>query len=145
MKIMIIASLLAGSIGSAASAASLDVGHGSAERQMAAFAGARVRLPIGGGEQPQAGLAVTSTLRSGAGGELRFAKGMELGFSGDRSVRLMVGGTPATRLAQGSQGPEGRKLGVSTLGWVGIGVGVLAVAFFATVQLCADGEICGSE
>lgn len=145
MKALIIASLLAGSIGSAASAASLDAGQGGAERQMAAFAGARLRLPIGGNERPQAGLAVTSTLRSGTGSDLRFAKGMELGFSGDRSVRLMLGGTPASRLAQGSQGPDGRKLGVSTLGWVAIGVGVLAAAYLVTLQLCADGEICGSE
>ena len=36
-------------------------------------------------------------------------------------------------------------MGVSTLGWVAIGVGVLAAGFFTMVQLCADGEICGSE
>ena len=145
MKAIIIASLLGASIGSAASAASLEVGQSGAERQTAGFAGARLRLPFGGNERPQAGLAVTSTLRSGPGSELRFAKGMELGFSGDRAVRLMIGGTPASRLAQGPQTPDGRKLGVSTLGWVAIGVGVLAAAFFVTVQLCADGEICGSE
>ena len=129
-----------------AMAADLSVGDAAAPRQMGAFAGARLRMPLGGGkEKMQAGLALTSTLRSGATGELRFAKGAELSFSGEKEIALTLAGTPVSRLAEGRAGPEGRKLGVSTLGWVAIGVGVVAAAFFTVVQLCADGEICGSE
>jgi hypothetical protein len=118
-----------------------------ASNQVGAFAGARLRVPLGGGsEKPQAGLALTSTLRSGATGELRFAKGAELGISGgDSAVRLTLGGMPVSRLAQGRAGPDGHKLGVSTIGWVAIGVGALAVTYFALFSLCRDGEICGDD
>jgi hypothetical protein len=128
-------------------AADLTAGDAAVSRQMGAFAGARLRVPLGGGkEKPQAGLALTSTLRNGGRAELRFAKGAELGFSGNEApMRLTLSGTPVAQLAQGSAGPAGRRLGVSTLGWVAIGVGVLAAAVFTLGQLCADGEICGSE
>ncbi len=66
-----------------AMAAELHQDRAGVPNQVSVFAGARLRVPIGGSrEKPQAGLALTSTLRSGATGELRFAKGAELGFSG---------------------------------------------------------------
>lgn len=99
--------------------------------QMSAFAGARLRVPLGGREKPQAGLALTSTLRGGATGELRFGKGAELGFSGDEKVRLSLAGRPLSQLAPGGRVGQGRKLGVSTLGYVAIGVGVVAVVTLA--------------
>ena len=104
-------------------------------------------MPLGGpaSERPQAGLALTSSLRSADGTRTRFAKGVEFGFAGDETPRLSLSGVPVSRLAEGRPGPDGRKMGVSTLGWVAIGVGVLAAGFFTMVQLCADGEICGSE
>lgn len=148
MKIIVAAALCAVQAVSAspAWAADLTAGDVAAPRQLSAFAGARLRMPLGGGETPQAGLALTSALRNGATGQLRFAKGAELGFSGDdAAIRLMLAGTPASRLTQGGTDPTGRKLGVSTVAWVAIGVGVLAVAAFSVLQLCADGEICGSE
>jgi hypothetical protein len=149
MKLVLAAALCAAQVlpAAPAPAADLSAGDAAAPRQMGAFAGARLRVPLGGGqEKPQAGLALTSTLRSGATGELRFARGAELGFSGNEApLRLTLAGQPVSRLAQGRGGPQGHKLGVSTLGWVAIGVGVVAVAFFTVVQLCADGEICGSE
>jgi hypothetical protein len=112
--------------------------------QTSAFAGARVRVPLGGrNEKPQAGLALTSTLRSGATGEIRFAKGAELGFSGgDSKVRLSLAGTPVSRLAPGAQGPQGRKQGVSTIGWVAIGVGFVALVFVALVAACSADNDC---
>jgi hypothetical protein len=149
MKLVVAAAVCAAQLLSAApaGAADLTAGDAAASRQMGAFAGARLRMPLGGGKgKPQAGLALTSRLRSGATNELRFAKGVELGFSGNQApMRLTLAGRPVSQLAQGRTGPEGRKLGVSTLGYIAIGVGVLAVAFFTVVQLCADGEICGSE
>ena len=142
MKLILGAALCAVQTVSAAPAFAADGGA----PQMGAFAGARLRVPLGGSEKPQAGLALTSTLRNGPTGELRFAKGAEFGFSGDApALELTLAGTPASRLAEGRSAPDGSKLGVSTLGWVAIGVGVLAVAVFTVGQLCADGEICGSE
>lgn len=120
-----------------AMAAELHQDRAGTPNQVSAFAGARLRVPLGGREKPQAGLALTSTLRSGATGELRFAKGAELGFSGDRKVRLSLGGRPVSQIAQGGKAEDGRKLGVSTLGWIGIGAAVVvvgtAVWFYAAI------------
>jgi hypothetical protein len=97
--------------------------------RMAGFAGARLRVPLGGGTEPaQAGLALTSTLRSGATGELRFAKGAELGFNGkDAKPRLSLAGRPVSHLAPGGAGPDGQKQGFSTLGWVVIGASAVII------------------
>lgn len=121
-----------------AMAAELHQDRTGTSNQVSAFAGARLRVPLGGGrEKPQAGLALTSTLRSGATGELRFAKGAELGFSGDHKMRLSVAGTPVSQLRPGGTSPDGRKAGVSTLGWIGIGAAVVvvgtAVWFYAAI------------
>ena len=90
--------------------------------QVSAFAGARFRVPLGGREKPRAGLALTSTLRSGPTGELRFARGAELGFSGtDSKLDLSVAGRPVSQLAAGRPGPSGRRQGFSTAGWIAIG------------------------
>jgi hypothetical protein len=105
-----------------AAAAELDQDRTPAATQVSAFAGARLRVPLGGREKPKAGLALTSTLRSGGTGELRFAKGAELGFTGrEPKLGLSIGGQPISRLAAGRPGPGGRKQGFSTLGWVAIG------------------------
>ena len=116
-----------------AAAAELHQDRTATPIQVSAFGGARLRVPLGGREKPKAGLALTSTLRGGATGELRFAKGAELGISGDRKVRAFVGGVPVSRLAQGRETPKGRKAGVSTTGWIAIGAGVVALAGAAYV------------
>jgi hypothetical protein len=106
-----------------AAAAELHQDRTATASQVSAFAGARLRVPLGGGrEKAQAGLALTSTLRNGPTGELRFAKGAELGFSGgDSKLGLSLAGRPVSRLAAGGPGPEGRKHGFSTAGWIAIG------------------------
>ena len=96
--------------------------------ERSSFAGARLRLPLGGTrEKAHFGVALTMTQRSPGAAELHFAKGLELGFAGDEKLRLSLHGQPVSSLASGARGPEGQKLGVSTLGWIGIGVGVVAV------------------
>ncbi len=147
MRTLTIAALLAAQITVAiqpAAAAELIRDGATMPSQASAFAGARLRMPIGGGrEKPQAGLALTSALRSGATGELRFAKGAELGFTkGHSGARLTLAGTPVSQLAQGGRGPEGRKQGVSTLGWVAIGVGFVAVVFVALIAACSADDDC---
>jgi hypothetical protein len=131
-----------------ASAAELPSDRAAAHSQVGTFAGARLRVPLGGGrEKARAGLALTSTLRSDATGELRFARGAELGFaSGDSAIRLTLAGTPVSRLAQGGDGPSGRKQGVSTLGWIAIGVGAALVIVVAAAAACVNDDDCiGSE
>jgi hypothetical protein len=131
-----------------AGAAELPSERGVGNSRLGTFAGARLRVPLGGSkEKAQAGLALTSTLRNGAAGELRFAKGAELGFAGDEAaIRLTLGGTPVSRLAQGAEGPSGRKHGISTLGWIAIGVGAAAIIVFAAAAACVNDDDCiGSE
>ena len=137
MRKMLIAGLVAAAqilpAAQPAAAAELHEDRTAGASQVSAFAGARLRVPIGGRERPRAGLALTSTLRSGPTGELRFAKGAELGFSRDRNLQVFVGGVPVSQLAQGRETPKGRKAGVSTTGWIAIGVGVVALAGAAYV------------
>jgi hypothetical protein len=128
--------LIAGLVGAAqilpaaqpAMAAELHQDRSERSNQVSAFAGARLRVPLGGREKPQAGLALTSTLRGGATGELRFAKGAELGFGGRNSkLGLSIAGRPVSQLAAGRAGPEGRKQGFSTAGYIAIGASVAII------------------
>ena len=133
MKKMLIAGLVAAAqvlpAAQPAAAAELNQDRMAVPGQVSAFAGARLRVPLGGGrEKPRAGLALTSTLRSGATGELRFAKGAEFGFSGsDSKPGLSIAGRPLSRLAPGRSGPEGRKQGFSTLGYIAIGASAVII------------------
>lgn len=147
MKKLLIAALVAGQIAGTsqgALAAELPRDGATMPNQVSAFAGARLRVPLGGrGDKAQAGLALTSTLRSGATGEVRFAKGAELGFAGrDGKLRLSLAGAPVSQLAQGGRGPQGRKQGVSTIGWVAIGVGFVALVLVALVAACSADDDC---
>jgi hypothetical protein len=105
-----------------ATAAELHQDRTAMPGQVSAFAGARLRVPLGGREAPQAGLALTSTLRGGPDGQLRFARGAELGFGGrDSKLELNLGGRPVSQLVSGRPAPTGRKQGFSTAGWIAIG------------------------
>ena len=133
MRKMLIAGLVAAAqvlpAAQPAMAAELNQDRTAAPGQVSAFAGARLRVPLGGGrEKPRVGLALTSTLRSGATGELRFAKGAELGFSGgDSKLDLSLAGRPVSKLAGGRPGPEGRKQGFSTAGWIAVGASAVII------------------
>jgi hypothetical protein len=133
MRRMLIAGLVAAAqvlpAAQPAAAAELHQDRTAMPSQVSAFAGVRLRVPIGGGrEKPQAGLALTSTLRSGETGQLRFAKGAEFGFSGgDSKLDLSIAGRPVSQLAAGRPGPEGRKQGFSTAGWIAIGASVAII------------------
>jgi hypothetical protein len=48
-------------------------------------------------------------------------------------------------LAQGPVQPDGNRLGMSTIGWVAVGVGVVAISLFALYGLCGSGEICNTD
>ena len=123
--------------------------------QPGAFAGLRLHVPLDGNarqRQIRAGLTLAPTLHSRtAGGEsrLHIGEGVELGVSGRGPVRLSLGGTPVSRLAPGGTGPDGQRLGVSTLGWVAIGVGAVVVVglgaaylWFEDAMDCDPGDDC---
>jgi hypothetical protein len=157
MKRLMIAALLAGQLSMAAqSAAAAELGDARLQdmgrsQQIGTFAGLRMRVALGDDGDRQrlrAGLALAPTVQSAAPrGEVRtrFGEGLELGIVGDSPVRLSLAGTPVSQLAQGPRGPDGQRAGVSTIGWVAIGVGVAAITLFALYGLCGSGEICNVD
>jgi hypothetical protein len=129
-------------------AAELGPAYGPTGSQMGAFAGARVRLPLDGKRRElRATLTAAPALHSlQANGEqrTRIGQGLELGFEG-RETRFDLAGQPVARLAAGGEAPEGKRQGLSTIGAVAIGVGVLLLGLFLLAESCRKGEICGSE
>ena len=134
MKRLMIASLLTAQLLTAAQpalAADLverDTPH------MGAFAGARIRLPLGdhARQRVRAGLTIAPTMRvrdSDGVGRTRFGEGLELGFTRNRPLELSFAGTRVDRIgiAPGGRTPNGPRAGVSTLGWIAIGVGATIV------------------
>ena len=97
-----------------------------------AFAGARLRIPFGGADagNPRAGLAVAPiSYRASLGGNqrMRFGEGFEFGFAGSARPQLSIAGQPASRFARRGV-PGEKKANLSTIGWVGVGVGAVVVA-----------------
>jgi hypothetical protein len=126
-----------------------DRGSAGPQRQ-GAFAGARLRIPLSGtiAGKAHAGLTVAPIVQgrqSDGSIRTRFGEGLELRLAGTSRPQLAFGGRSLAQLSQGRTGPDGRKLGISTIGWVAIGVGVVAVTFFALGKLCSDGDICGDD
>ncbi|HET9429174.1 MAG TPA: hypothetical protein VFO69_12525 [Allosphingosinicella sp.] len=112
------------------------------------FAGVRVRLSLDGETRSQrirAGVALAPTLRSrSATGEVRtrFGEGLEFGVRGREPLQLSIAGTPASQLVQGKPGPSGDRAGVSTLGWVAIGVGALVAVVLVAGAICLSDSDC---
>ena len=148
MKKLMIAALVGGQAMAAAQPAFAAELADSRSQQAGAFAGLRVRMALDGSEQQRrvrAGLTLAPTLHSRtATGEtrLRIGEGVELGIVGREPIRLSLAGTPVNRLAQGTAGPEGQRLGVSTIGWIAIGVGVAAVIVVGAAVICASDHDC---
>ena len=117
-------------------------------QQMGGFAGLRLRVPMdGNAEQRQirAGLTVAPVMQSrtmSGESQVRIGEGLELGIAGDQPIRLSLAGTPVSQLAQGPAGPDGRRMGISTIGWIAIGVGVAAVIVVGAAVLCASDHDC---
>src|SRR5688572_19866563 len=153
MKSLTIAALVAAQLSLAAQpafAAELVDERGATAQRQGAFAGARLRLRLDGtsARKVRAGLTVAPISQGrGADGSqrTRFGEGGELRLAGAARPQLALGGRSLAQLREGAAGPDGRKAGISTIGWVAIGVGVAAVVVFALFESCKNGDICGSD
>jgi hypothetical protein len=133
MKRFVIAGLLAAQVITAAQPA---LAADLVERDgplMGAFAGARLRMPLGhrGHQRLRAGLTLAPTMRvrdSDGAVRARFGEGLELGVAQDRPLGLSFAGRRLDRIGEpGDTAPGGRRAGVSTWGWVAIGLGATLV------------------
>jgi hypothetical protein len=153
MKALTMSLLVAGQIALAAQpAVAAELGDAPAmeSARQGAFAGARLRVPLdgAGARKTKASLAVAPIVqgrRTDGSMRTRFGEGMELRLTGEAKPRLAIGGRSIAQLKEGRTGPDGRKAGISTIGWVAIGVGVAAVAVFTLFESCKNGDICGSD
>ena len=124
---VLVAAQLLPSATTAAAAAELAAEPRQVETRMGAFAGARLRIALGGEkrERVRAGLAVAPALHIQDGAlKLRVGEGLEYGLTDRRAPALSLAGRP---LADLGRAPDGPRQNVSTLGWVAIGVGVVVV------------------
>lgn len=143
MKNYVLAGLIAAQMIVAAPAAAANVDE-VATVQSGTFAGARIRLSLGGKQQDRkfrAGLTVAPTLRSQSiSGEtrMRIGEGLELGFNGKRPLALSLAGRPIDRLLPNTD----KKLGLSTGGKVALGVGAAVLigvgAYYAAAIHCNE-------
>ena len=148
MKGLTIAALIAGQALAGAQPAQAAELTENRTQQMGAFAGLRLRMPLDSEARQRrlrAGLTLAPTMHSrSASGEsrMRMGEGLELGLAGDEPVRLSLGGTPVSRLVQGPAGPDGRRAGVSTVGWIAIGVGTVVLLYGGLLFLIAENSDC---
>lgn len=154
MKTLVITAVIAGQIGLAAQpalAATIEDQRAS-QQQVGTFAGARLRLTLGGEKaaRPGLGLGVAGVTQSRApDGETRmhFSDGVQLGYSSDRRLGLMVAGKSlkAHKAALQSDQEDDDGDGISTLGWVGIIAGGVLIVGGIGVALLADAMNDASE
>jgi len=148
MKNLTIAALVAAQIPASAQPALAADLASHQEIQGGAFGGVRLRVPLGGrarDNRVRAGLAFAPTVSSrGQDGAVRtrIGEGLELGITGREPVRLSLAGMPVSRLAQGGSGPDGGRLGISTLGWIAIGVGAAIVIVVGAAAICVSDHDC---
>ena len=131
MRKLLIGGLVATQIVTPAAAADLISDRTIVVQQAEAFAGARMRLSLGGGERQRvrAGIVMAPALRTQTADNratLRFGEGLELGLSAGRTPALSIAGRPLT--GEEARRTTGPRAGISTWGWVAIGTGVVLVA-----------------
>jgi len=135
MKSITLASFVAAQIFASgpATAASPDQ-MASAHVDGGMFAGARLRVPLGGASppKPRLMLSLAPMMRSqSADGrvQLRFGEGMAIGPGEGRALRISLAGQPLSAFApRAAKVDTANANGISTIGWVAIGAGVLLVA-----------------
>jgi hypothetical protein len=147
MKKMLMTMLAAGQILGTAAPAFAQSYSPARETETGTFGGVRLRIPFGGParEPVRAGFAFAPTTRTDyqdGRTRTRIGEGLEFGINGRGPVQFSLAGTPVNRLAQGRTGPDGRRMGVSTIGWIAIGVGVSAIIIVSAAALCISDSDC---
>jgi hypothetical protein len=142
MKISVVSAFVAAQcLAAPAFAADLPDGpHYAGPSRVGGFAGARLRVAIGGrhGGEVRAGLALAPVRRTPGEAKLSFGEGLEFGIAGRERPALRVAGY---RLAPGGAvGRDGQRLGVSTVGAVAIGAGVVVVGAIVIALAIRSGE-----
>lgn len=130
MRKFLIASLIAANLATPGTAAGLLTDRSTSGQEAGAFAGARVRLSLGSNRRSPvlAGIVVAPTLRTeraDRSSTLRFGEGIELGVNAG-APSLSLAGRPLSR--DEAHRTSRQRAGISTLGWVAIGTGVVLVA-----------------
>lgn len=147
MKKLLIDTLIAGQVLTTAAPAFAQNYSPVRETETGAFGGVRLRIPFGGParESVRAGLAFAPTTRADHQDgrvQTRVGEGLEFGMVGREPLQFSLAGTPVNRLAQGREGPNGQRMGVSTIGWIAIGVGASLVILVAATAICASDHDC---
>ena len=134
MRSLMLSLLAAGQLAIACQPALATEIEAGEQSRMGMFGGVQLRLPIGGearAQQPSLSLSVAPMMRSqraDGAAATRVGQGFELSLAA-RRPELRLAGTRLDRLdtLTVGNGRDGRRANVSTLGWVGIGVGALAL------------------
>ena len=150
MKRLTLTALVAGQLLAAAQPAFAAELTEHRTREMGAFAGLRLRMPLDGNveqRQLRAGLTLALAMHSrtmSGESQMRFGEGLELGVIGRKPLRLQLAGQDLRRLGaqQGEEEDDDRGGGPSTLGWIAIGVGVAVVIVVGAAALCASDHDC---
>lgn len=147
MRKLLIAALISGQLCMGAASASAQSYSPVREAETGTFGGVRLRIPFGGAnrEPVRAGIAFAPTTRTDhQDGRVRtrIGEGLEFGMVGREPIQFSLAGTPVNRLVQGGRGPEGQRLGVSTIGWIAIGVGASLAILVAATAICASDHDC---
>ena len=147
MNKLLTATLVAGQVLTSAAPAFAQAYSPVRETQAGTFSGVRLRIPFGGGtrEPVRAGITFAPTTRTDhQDGRVRtqIGEGLEFGLVGREPLQFSLAGTPVNRLVQGAAGPDGERHGISTIGWIAIGVGASLVILVAATAICASDHDC---
>jgi hypothetical protein len=140
--------ILIGLVATAMLAAPTQAAHWqdrTADARPGAFVGARVQLPLGHNvAQPRASLGIAPTqsrISSNGMVRTRIGEGLALNLNADRKPTLTLAGVPAGHAlgleTRRSTDPN-HKAGISTGGWIAIGVGTAVVAGAVAFALWVD-------
>ena len=154
MRSVVLAALVVGQLilGAPPARAAAHVGSGlgpGEQTRVGVFGGVQIRLPLGGAraEAPRASLGIAPVARSqrnDGSRQMRIGEGLQFSLQPNRPAELKVFGTRLDRLGLTPNGeaPGGPRAGVSTLGWIAIGVGATVVLVVGAAALCLSDSDC---
>jgi len=150
MRSLMLPLLVAGQLAAAAQPALAAELEPDEQTRVGMFGGVQLRLPIGGDartQRPSFALGVAPMTRSqrlDGSSRMRIGEGLQLRLRPQEPVEMRFAGTRLDRIgiAPHGQAPDGPRAGVSTLGWIAIGVGAALVIVVAAGALCASDSDC---